>query len=1040
MIRTKPMLRTIWAAALVVLLGLTSQVGAATPEPATATAAGPVEIVLRVRTPAYRLDADGLHVAGYSANDAPGAPMLPVWSTVVELPATGEWRLTVEAGETRVIHLDRPLPAVPVPQPIPPAPLGWAVETDRPDAVPTADRPDPAIYHTNGFYPAGVAHPGQEQWQRGRRLLALRVFPFEYNPVAGIVRYHPDMRITVRVQEAGVRGQESGDRRQRSGDRSQEAPKPAAASATTPCALRINTGARGMYRLTYDELTGADSAIASADPATFAISYLGQKVDIRRIIQAPGRFSPDDMVVFYAEPYQGRYLDHNVYCFTYGGTGSAEMATRLVKPTGSEPKVTEMTRTLHLERDRLYMSTIARSNDADHWFDGPIGPPYAPISYTLTLSDTVLSGDLVLRVLANSGPAQSTDTRSISLRLNDHDAGTYTWTGLTDYLATATVPASWLDATPNQLGIWPGTGILYPDWIEVTYPAQARAYGNAVHIEDIAAGANEVKVTGFSAPDFPDIPDVVVYDLRDPRHPVLIDAPPLEYDYDTAAYAQHFWDEDLPGPTYCLSTDAALAAPVAIEPVTWLSTPSPLHSPDNRADYIAIVHSALWKAIDPLLEHRRVADGFTVAKVDVQQIYDEFSYGRRDPEAIRTFLSYAYHNWRGPAGDASPPLYVLLVGDGHYDFTGVSGTTLPNLVPPYLVNIDPWIGETAADNRFVSVDGPDDILPDMSIGRIPAQNPDDVTAVVDKILAYETTAQAGDWQHRAFYVADNCADGAGDFHWLSDQARLGWLPAAYDDRIVYYGNASTCPESTANTASGMQSGVRAAFDGGAFMLQWFGHSARARWGTPAEYPPGQLPIYTLSSNVPATFNANTTWPITFAYSCWSGYFMNLSQPWYVNYMDETVGEALLVTPARGSVADVSPSGLHVGGALVVLNQGMTQAIFQDRIDRMGPAVDASKLYYWSGASGFLDVIDTSILFGDPATRLRLPPIVSIARNNALARLSWKPVPQYVRYEVWRSTRPYFSPDDPDLDPPPSCLRRRPASISSPTTMRAPSGT
>lgn len=932
--------------------------------------------------------------------------------------------LSVDPGEAHVIKLNRPLPAAPVPQPLPFTPLGYADEAARPDAVPTIQQPDPAIYAADRFYPANAVQADREQWQRGRRLLALRVFPFEYNPVAGVVRFHPDMRVTVRVAGAEARGQRSEvggqgaeGRGLGAGVRGQGAQEPAAGS----CALRIHTGARGVYRLTYAGLTAVDPAIAAADPATFAVSYLGQPVALRRVIGTSGKFGPGDMVAFYAEPYQGRYLNHNIYCFNYGGTGSPEMATRQVKPVGGEPAVTEITRTLHIERDRLYMSTIGRPNDADHWFDGPIGPPYAPISYTLALSDTVLSGNLVLRVLANSGPAQGTDTRAIGLRLNAHDAGTHSWTGLVDHLITTTVPASWLDAAPNQLGIWPGTGILYPDWLEVTYPAQARAYGNTVYIEGIAAGANDVQVTGFSAPADPAVPDVVVYDLRDPRHPVLIDAPPLVYDPGAGAYIQHFWDEDLPGPTYFLGKDAALALPLAIEPVTWLSTPSPLQTPANRADYIAIVHSSLWGAIDPLLDHRRTADGFTVAKVDVQQIYDEFNYGRRDPEAIRTFLAYAYHHWRGPAGDAAPPQYVLLVGDGHYDFTGVSSAALPNLIPPYLVNVDPWIGETAADNRFVSVDPPvagqEDILADMAIGRIPAQTPAEVTAAADKILAYETTAQPGGWQRRVFYVADNCADGAGDFHWLSDQSRLGWLPAAYDDRTVYYGSVANCPESTASTASGMQAGVRAAFDGGAFMLQWFGHAARARWGTPAEYPPGQLPVYVLSSNLPATFNANTTWPITFAYSCWSGYFMNLSQPWYVDYMDETVGEALLLAPGRGSVADVSPSGLHVGGALVTLNQGVTRAIFQDRIDRMGAAVDAGKLYYWSHAYSFMDVIDTSIHFGDPATRLRLPPIVSIERNGALARLSWKPAPQYVSYEVWRSTRPYFSPDDPGLDPP-----------------------
>ena len=87
-------------------------------------------------------------------------------------------------------------------------------------------------------------------------------------------------------------------------------------------------------------------------------------------------------------------------------------------------------------------------------------------------------------------------------------------------------------------------------------------------------------------------------------------------------------------------------------------------------------------------------------------------------------------------------------------------------------------------------------------------------------------------------------------------------------------------------------------------------------------------------------------------------------PWY-----QSLGETLLATPDRGSVADLSPSGLHIGDALLVLNQGMTKAVFQDRIDRAGLAVMAGKLYYYTHAGSYYDVIDTFIYFGDPALRL-----------------------------------------------------------------------
>ena len=187
----------------------------------------------------------------------------------------------------------------------------------------------------------------------------------------------------------------------------------------------------------------------------------------------------------------------------------------------------------------------------------------------------------------------------------------------------------------------------------------------------------------------------------------------------------------------------------------------------------------------------------------------------------------------------------------------------------------------------------------------------------------------------------------------------------------------------------------------------------------------------------ADLNANTVWPITFSYTCWTGYFVNMNKLASYNYMDQTLGEALLLTDKRGSVADLSPSGQHVGGALLALNQGITQAIFTDEIDRMGPAVDAGKLTYWAGSPAYPDVIDTSVLFGDPATRLRLPPLTppaatamtAISSETAIT-LNWQSDSRYKAYEVWRSKRPYFSPDDLP-DPTDADMLRKIGTVTSP---------
>ena len=200
MARSELTLRNAWVAALILLLLLTPPAQAAHLQAAASpTASGSGEIILRVQTPAYTLDAAGLRVVGYGAYDVPGAPALPVWGTVVELPATGDWALTIEPGSVIEIQRQAPLPAVPVPQPILPDTMGGSSVADWPAAVPVIDRPDPEIYAANAFYPASIVQPGVEQWQAGRRLLALRVFPFQYNPVAGMLRYYADVRVTVRV-------------------------------------------------------------------------------------------------------------------------------------------------------------------------------------------------------------------------------------------------------------------------------------------------------------------------------------------------------------------------------------------------------------------------------------------------------------------------------------------------------------------------------------------------------------------------------------------------------------------------------------------------------------------------------------------------------------------------------------------------------------------------------------------------------------------------------------------------------------------------
>ena len=208
---------------------------------------------MRVQTPTYQLDAHGIRVPGDATNDQPGAPALPVWSTVVELPADGDWRITTQTPGARLLDQGVDVAAVPVPDLAPPGPHGWAADVELPGAVPTVDRPDPAIYGANAFYPSSPVVPGAVQWMQGRRLLALRVFPFSYNPV---------------TRQAALSSRRADHDRGDAGRASRSACQPEAdagpsnPAAMTTGALRIRTGGRGLYRLTYDDLLAAGVPLA----------------------------------------------------------------------------------------------------------------------------------------------------------------------------------------------------------------------------------------------------------------------------------------------------------------------------------------------------------------------------------------------------------------------------------------------------------------------------------------------------------------------------------------------------------------------------------------------------------------------------------------------------------------------------------------------------------------------------------------------------------------------------------------------------------
>jgi hypothetical protein len=294
--------------------------------PASAAEAG--LLVAQVQTPDYIVTASGVEVPGYVLDTTPAAPSLPLYGLTFELPLTGDWELSFESSGSRILAEQVAVAAVPVPDLDLNGPTAPQDREVWPSSVPVLDRPDPGIYGVNAFYPASPVVAGEAVVQGGRRILPVRVFPFQYNPVTSQLRYHPDLLVQVQVQ---------------SGAEGTVPATPPPGDFYEPTALpgdgllRIHTKERGLYRLTYDELNaaGVPTGPGGANPNTFAVYYKGEQIDIEVMGATDGSFDEGDLVIFYAVPYDGgRFQDYNIYQFVYGnGIVSQRIDTRFVSTT-----------------------------------------------------------------------------------------------------------------------------------------------------------------------------------------------------------------------------------------------------------------------------------------------------------------------------------------------------------------------------------------------------------------------------------------------------------------------------------------------------------------------------------------------------------------------------------------------------------------------------------------------------------------------------------------------------------------------------------
>jgi hypothetical protein len=921
-------------------------------------------IVLELFTPAYEVDekvVDNvtyhlLSVADYGEMSEVGRPQLPLKGVMLGIPAEAEVTLNVLESDVAV-SAERYNP-YPVPRPI--------VEQDLEGGVRYVGlefAKDDIFYSTDDFYPADVAEVASTGFIRSQRFVQLCFYPFQYNPVTGELKHYRLIRVELSFRYTDRRPAATAGRVEEvetfkqvlkstilnydSAKKWRVRPRSTAPQVTALSQepnYKILVDEDGIYQVTYDDLSakGFPSGVVSS---TLKLFNEGSEVAIH-VHDPDGSFGSGDYFLFYGQKMNTKYTDVNVYWLTWNGENGRRMSVLDGTPSGTATVPGYFQTTQRVEEDHSYQSSHASGPDNDHWYWNYVlaaGSP-ASASYTTTLQH-VATAPLSATVRGLFKGYGATPQHHTRVYLNGHLVDDAIWPPQAEYAFEAIVPYSYLiEATntisvecPLDLGITMDIPLV--NWFEIDYHDSYTAEKDSLFFAGDEAGTWEYQIDGFTTTH-----GIELFDITDPATPISITGEI------TPTYTLKFEDTITDRKEYLALTTAQRLSPVSIEQ----DVPSDLQSESNGADYIIITHSDFYTDVLPLADHR-ATQGLRTMVVDVEDVYDEFSYGIFDPTAIHDFLTYAYTNtnWQPPA-----PAYVLLVGDGNFDFKNNRGWGEPNYVPPYLADVDPYIGETATDNQYVCVSG-GDLLPDMDIGRLPVQTSAQASTMVNKILNYEQNPPSDDWNKSVLFVADNQPDPAGNFWDLSDDIANNYLPNTYTAQKIYY-TPGNPPYSTPDS---VRTAITNTINEGRLLVNYVGHSGVQYWASEKLFRIDDIAVLTNTESLPLMM------PMT----CQDGYFI-WPKPPGDDY--SSLGESIVRASGGGAIASWSPTGMGTAIGHHYMNKGFFTAVFSDTISEIGQATYLGKLnlYNKTGGEGsaYRDLMDTYLLFGDPFTKLNLP--------------------------------------------------------------------
>ena len=737
---------------------------------------------------------------------------------------------------------------------------------------------------------------------------------------------------------------------------------------------RFEAPKEGIYKITREELKSLGIDAASVDPRTIKIYNNGGKplpeatsfpietdlVENAIIVEGEddGKFDADDIIVFYGrgtdfwefDIYKNKYVRYhhpyskkNYYWITSGGKNGKRMEQKSSLAGDVSYIQTTTVAFKSLDDDKINIGKSGR----DYW-----GDDFSQNSNSHTYINE-LSGRLDSKPIKYRFRFANVSSKSFPMRIQENSKqiyyGTLSGYGASKYVwgKEAIINAQFTSVLPDNRSVLKmsvsasaADSKAYIDYYEIEYIRDLKARN-----DEIIFFAGEKRTEIEYQLEFKSTNEVKIFDItnsgdvKEIYNPIVNGGSIIFKDREyTDGYSKF----------------------IALSPSKYKSISkeekvdnSNIHGYSSGVEHVIITDKKFKSAANRLAEYRQNNSPYKLSSkvFYVDEIMNEFSGGLLDPTAIRNFLKYAYENWD------TKPFYVLLFGDGDYDYYDVEGYH-HNFVPTYQTVESLYeINSHPMDDYYGRIVG-NDKKADLAIGRITIQNTDHASLSVDKIIKYESE-ENGLWKNLITMVADDglTTDGNdGALHTRqSERLDTDRIPKFMDRKKIYLAAYPTIQTGFGRRKPEVNQAIIDAINQGTLILNYIGHGNPEVWAH--EY------VFVQTSTIPSL--KNDKYFFLTAATCDFGLYDDPSS--------ESSVEDMLLLEGRGMIGAFSATRVVYAGQNEQINLEFYHHLLGGTLEQKVHK-SIGEAFYETKMNRTQTNDEKFHLFGDPALRLKLPQI------------------------------------------------------------------